>query len=967
MAAQMPPASAAQLARQAREHFLAQTQAVMAPMAEAIRARLIELVDQSSSTKEMQDRRDCMLDFERLRGVWIEAVPKAWRQALVPPTATARVRLEAVSLELIGDDVVEKKILSSRLALSILDKVTWELNDLRLRVQHLEGGDDLASHDILRPEVISQLMVEQWTAAQLTRETWSLARDVIQKFMVERLVESYRLANEFLVSNGVMPDIELSNRVKRRAATAARRPSASGAPEPDPAAAAQGGGDTGPGGYVSGPGGPSGYGAGMQGGQGGVGQSGYGGQGGGGMGQSGYGGQGGGAGQGGYGGQGGGAGQSGYSGQGGYGGQGGGSAGQSGYGGQGGGAGQSGYGAQGGGAGQGGYGGQGGGAGQGGYGGQGGGTGQGGYGGQGAAGAGRGGHEPGHGGPADGAGFYGSGSSGGGAQVAGRPAGGAFQGGANPGGSQGRGGAAGTATGQGAMGGAADETRLLTASTPLARARMRANGVIGQLRRMLTERVAGFDADHVTRPSPALAEALSQQRGAQGRGDTASGTGTVQEPMVFDDAGVEQVAVALRQRTGELKKKAATSTEKATIEIVALMFQAILAEERIPPAVRVWFARLQMPVLRVAIAEPEFFGTLQHPARQLIDRMGSCVMGFDAATIGGSALETEIKRVVQVIEQYPETGRRVFQLVYDEFQKFLSKFLTEKGATQRLVSVAQQVEQKETMAIQYTIEMRSMLNDMPVREEIREFLFKVWAEVLAMAALKNGPQHEETILLKKSAADLVWAASAKPNRNDRARVIQDLPRLLQRLRQGMTLMGLQGPAQEMHIKVIGDTLADAFLSKTKAIPQAQIEAMTKRLANLEDFVSDEQAGDLPLDAESIELMLGIDASGIEVVADGGSKPSAAMLSWAMELQVGNWFTLDHNGQASQVQYAWRSDRKQLHLFASKDGRSFLIQARRLAAYLQAGLLLPAEDEALTVRATRDALAKLDANPERLLQ
>jgi hypothetical protein len=44
----------------------------------------------------------------------------------------------------------------------------------------------------------------------------------------------------------------------------------------------------------------------------------------------------------------------------------------------------------------------------------------------------------------------------------------------------------------------------------------------------------------------------------------------------------------------------------------------------------------------------------------------------------------------------------------------------------------------------------------------------------------------------------------------------------------------------------------------------------------------------------------------------------------------------------------------------------LIQGGRLAAYLQAGLLLPQEEEALTVRATRDALAKLEANPERLL-
>ena len=341
-------------------------------------------------------------------------------------------------------------------------------------------------------------------------------------------------------------------------------------------------------------------------------------------------------------------------------------------------------------------------------------------------------------------------------------------------------------------------------------------------------------------------------------------------------------------------------------------------------------------------------------------------MGFDASSIGGSALEAEIKRVVQVIEQYPETGRRVFQLVYDEFQKFLSRFLTEKGPTQRLVSVAQQVEQKETMAIQYTIEMRRMLNDMPVRDEIREFLFKVWAEVLAVSAVKNGPQHEETLALKKSATDLVWAASAKPNRNDRARVIQELPALLLKLRQGMELMAITGPEQEGHIKIIGDTLADAFLSKTEAIPQARIEAMAQRLANLEDFVGDDPNTDLPLDAESIELMLGIDASMIEVIADGGSRPSIAMVAWAQELQLGNWFTLDHNGLTAQVQYVWRSERKQLHLFASPEGRSYLLQARRMASYLQAGLLLPNEEEALTVRATRDALAKLDANPERLL-
>ena len=167
--------------------------------------------------------------------------------------------------------------------------------------------------------------------------------------------------------------------------------------------------------------------------------------------------------------------------------------------------------------------------------------------------------------------------------------------------------------------------------------------------------------------------------------------------------------------------------------------------------------------------------------------------------------------------------------------------------------------------------------------------------------------------------------------------------------------------------MIGDTLADAFMSKTEAIPQAQIDAMTKRLANLEDFVADDPTADLPLDAESIELMLGIDASMIEVIArrrlpaerrdDGlGQGAAAGQLVHAGP----------QRARCTRCSTCGAASARQLHLFASTEGRSFLVQARRLAAYLQAGLLLPAEEEALTVRATRDALAKLDANPERLL-
>ena len=129
-------------------------------------------------------------------------------------------------------------------------------------------------------------------------------------------------------------------------------------------------------------------------------------------------------------------------------------------------------------------------------------------------------------------------------------------------------------------------------------------------------------------------------------------------------------------------------------------------------------------------------------------------------------------------------------------------------------------------------------------------------------------------------------------------------------------------------------------------------------------------GDVLLDSESLEILLGLESAALECIAEGGSKPvakpSAAMLAWAAELQTGAWFTLDYQGHISQVQLVWRSERKHLHLLAATTGKSYLIQAKRLAAYVQAGLLLPQEEEPLTMRATRNALATLQANPQRLL-
>jgi hypothetical protein len=857
-----------QLASQARRLYTEQLVKGLTHVVQVVLDGARNLFDKPSEHNTWARRRDLFQGLNAGAQGWHRGIVTGLRQALLHGVSASKVGDWPAAggagrdqFSLVSDDTIDVEIVTSRLALAMMDRASWEFSDLRSRIAHLEGRAELDAHDLLRAHVLARIAFEAWRAVGLTLDGWREVQELLHDEFAHLLEESYHETNRWLVSQNVLPDVDLRPFIRR----AMTHPNA-----------------------------PLGW------------QSGTG-AGGGGFGHSGYGGV------------------HGHSGSGGIGGYGPGAVGAAG--------------ALGGSAGAGGLAGT---AGPGGVGGV-----PGGVGSHGAQ-AGHGTHA-GHG--AGGAGAPGRGT--GGLSLEPRDA---------PSGAPPR--------------GVGEETRLMTRTTPLARGRETAEAVIGRLNKLIGRHVPGFAqtasrAIGVVAPtapapavSPGLSRAIAQVEqgvrqyfrdapGAQGGGGEAVATA----PVVLDE---------LQQRKQALKKAAATPEERATIEIVALLFQSILTEERIPATVRVWFARLQMPVLRVAVSEPDFFATIDHPARRLIDRMGACVMGFEVGGTVGDSLEREIKRIVQVVEAYPDTGRRVFSTVLVEFEKFLEHyFRSENEMTKRGVSLAQQVEQRETMAIQYTIELRRMLNEVPVQEGVRQFLFHVWADVLATTAVRWGTGSEQTKGMKKAAADLIWSASAKVTREERAEVLRKLPLLLKALREGMAAAGMEAAKQDEHIQQVNNSLAAAFTAKAAVIPDDRLRELMERLESLEELLP-EEAEHIDIDESMVLDLSGYQNSELEVVLEGGSTPTPAMLAWARELQVGSWYMLERGGRQEPVQLSWHGLRKQLSLFVTPQGRCVLFQQHRLASYLQAGLLLPAQDEALTVRATRTALARLDVNAQQLL-
>jgi hypothetical protein len=784
------------LATQARRVYLEALVRGLTPLCAAVGLSANQLLLQAAAHPVMMARRDAVQAWNKLGATWQAALVNALRHAAAHGISDASRERDSASgglsssgkMSLVEDATIEREITSSRLALVMMDRATWEFTDLRTRMQVLEAHDDLAALDLLRANVVARLALDAWARVGLDDSVWQLLHQEVHEEFAQLVSEAYHEVNRWLIAQNVLPEVDLRPFIRRTAQAAAAATAAVAGPvsAPSPMAVVS----------VQAP---------------------------------------------------------------------------------------------------------------------------------------------------------------------------------------------------------------LAAGTARSSVSSQADEVMAQLQRVLARHVPGFaatttrqvparpgggkpslaDAAQVSAAGPAARPSLADapapapagsprlmgaikhaQESFQRRPEPAAEAAVQAGPQALAEIGARNQA--FKQ---VLKQAADTPAERATIEIVAMMFQSILTEERIPATVRVWFARLQMPVLRVAVSEPEFFAEADHPARRLIDRMGACVLGFNAQSGSqhNELVEREIKRVVQVVEAYPDTGRRVFSTVLTEFEKFLGHYFEQENqASKRGVSLAQQVEQRETLAIQYTIELRKMLAEVPVQDGVREFLFHVWADVLAVTAVRVGAQSDTTKAMKRAAADLIWSASAKASREERADVIRRLPPLLKTLRDGMSHAGLPVDKQDEHVRLLNNALAAAFTAKTAAIPRERLEELMDQLETLEAMLPDGEGDISHVDEMLVRDLSGHESEGMEVVAEGGSAPTPAMVAWAHELQVGGWFMLDYRGRNEQVQLAWRGLRKQLALFVTPKGRGVLFSVNRMAAFLQAGLLLPAQDESLTVQATRKALAKLDADPASLL-
>lgn len=236
---------------------------------------------------------------------------------------------------------------------------------------------------------------------------------------------------------------------------------------------------------------------------------------------------------------------------------------------------------------------------------------------------------------------------------------------------------------------------------------------------------------------------------------------------VREDSSIQSVGEIRNQIRAQLKSDdtlVQTLKEKDTdtINLVSLMFDYILDNPNLPTAMKALLARLQIPMLRVALLSPEFFSTSHHPARKLLDKLSKAGISWDKAGDKDSYYDKLEGIVFRILKEFRDDVT-IFDTLYDELQKYLD---AQEKNVKRVVSRTLNTENKRAQTTIAKKEIQNQLNARLVGKKLPLAVVKIlqqgWWHVLYHTFIRHGNSSTQWKNALKVADALIWSVT-KPS------------------------------------------------------------------------------------------------------------------------------------------------------------------------------------------------------------
>ena len=247
-----------------------------------------------------------------------------------------------------------------------------------------------------------------------------------------------------------------------------------------------------------------------------------------------------------------------------------------------------------------------------------------------------------------------------------------------------------------------------------------------------------------------------------------------------------------------------TGNDSQTIDVVSMLFDFFFDDQALPAPIKVLIGRLQIPILKVAILDKEFFNQKKHPARKLLDAISRASLGWSDNHDDERGLVDKTEEIVNFLINEFDQDIGVFEQALADFEDFVQQ---ESEASVQVIEALQQQEQEKDRQLQLARDAADQLiaritHNRELSFEVIDFLETTWSSVLFNAYLSLGESSNHWRNLKRISTTFVWTLVPKHSEAERLRIIKTIPSLLRALSKGMELVNIKSEVQNRIFKVL---------------------------------------------------------------------------------------------------------------------------------------------------------------------
>lgn len=393
-------------------------------------------------------------------------------------------------------------------------------------------------------------------------------------------------------------------------------------------------------------------------------------------------------------------------------------------------------------------------------------------------------------------------------------------------------------------------------------------------------------------------------------------------------------ASPLRQLTQQASAESLNQIDQSTIELLARIFDFVFNDTSIPEDLKTLIAQLQIPTLKVALMDKDFFFKESHPARVLIDTLAKASVLLNAQTNSEDPLYHMIEGVVERVQEEFDEQIDLFSDVVSDLEAFLKE---EEAKAEQAISqpVAEALKQEKMRLAKEFAE-----HDVAIRVETGEvagflesFLLDQWIRILTIAhnVKEQKPHALENAL--KTMDDLIWSLKPKNSAEERKSLISKLPAMLSLLNAWLNAIKWDEPERVIFFSKLAERHA--------AIARAPLELSPRRQLEIAVNIA-QRASERRLERHVQER--------IELPED----------EWTRQVELlerGVWLDfVQEDATSTRFKLAWVSPKRTRYIFTNRQGRdAFSISGEDLIGKFREGLVTQIQADSIVDRALIEAL------------